>query len=210
MVVDFLPEAIRVQRARRRSTLRQGCLLVLCAAALVSLGHHRHGRVSAAQAGLAMLNDRSSAIQQQVALRVELETEQQELLLKQQVDRHLGSRVNALDIMGELQSLTPERVTLASLTIHATEMPVASAAGPGGVRIAGDGSLADLASAPQTSRRLRLVLTGLAPSDIDVANFIGQLAACRLFEDVNLGYSKTVEYQDHEAREFQASCFVLR
>jgi len=184
--------------------------LVICAVALVSLGHHRHGRVKTAQAELNMLNERSSAIQQQVALRTEIETEQQELLLKQQVDQHLGSRVDALDILGELQSLTPERVVLASLTIHATEIPIAYDSGAGGVRIAGDGSASDVASAPRTSRRLRLVLTGLAPSDIDVANFIGQLAASRLFEDVNLGYSKTIEHQNHEAREFQASCFVLR
>ena len=93
-----------------------------------------------------------------------------------------------------------------SLTIHAADIPVPTATIAGGLQVA------DMSGAggQQVSRRIRLVLTGLAPSDIDVANFIGQLASSPLFEDVNMGYAKTVFHENYEAREFQASCFIVR
>jgi len=71
---------------------------------------------------------------------------------------------------------------------------------------------ADGGSKPRVIRtkRMRLVLTGLAPTDVDVANFIGQLSASPLFEDVNMGYAKTVSVEGLTAREFQASCYVVR
>ena len=61
-----------------------------------------------------------------------------------------------------------------------------------------------------TVTRLRLTLTGLAREDVDVANFIGQLSACPLFKDVNMGYSKDIKIGDRTARQFQASCYVVR
>ncbi len=59
-----------------------------------------------------------------------------------------------------------------------------------------------------TLKRVRLLITGVAPGDVDVANFIGQLSASPLLEDVNMGYTKTVEYRGHLAREFEASCYI--
>jgi hypothetical protein len=59
-----------------------------------------------------------------------------------------------------------------------------------------------------TVKRVRLMLTGIAPGDVDVANFIGQLSASPLVEDVNMGYAKTVEFRGRLAREFQASCYI--
>ncbi len=59
-------------------------------------------------------------------------------------------------------------------------------------------------------RRVRVVLAGLAPTDVDVANFIGQLSASPLFENVNMGYAKTVRFRGRSAREFQASCYLAK
>jgi Tfp pilus assembly protein PilN len=61
-----------------------------------------------------------------------------------------------------------------------------------------------------TVKRVQLLVTGLAPSDVDVANFIGHLSASPLFEDVNMGYAKNVVVRGRTAREFQATCFVAR
>ena len=207
-IVDFLPEQIRIQRARRRRLIRQGYLLAICLAALTALGYVRHGRIAQAHGEVGLLTERSTTVQAQLAMRADLEAQQAELLVKQRIDEHLGSRVSALDILGELQQLTSARLTLTSMTIHATELrlPVTPAVVRAeSLRVASEGG-------PELSayRRVRLVLTGLAPSDIDVANFIGQLASSPLFEDVNMGYAKTIYYENHEAREFQASCFIVR
>ena len=54
------------------------------------------------------------------------------------------------------------------------------------------------------------MLTGMAPTDVDVANFIGQLSASCLFKNVNMGYAKTVTFQRRSAKEFQASCYLAK
>jgi hypothetical protein len=67
---------------------------------------------------------------------------------------------------------------------------------------------------PATSRqritRIRLVITGLAPSDVDIANFVGQLASSPLFEDVNMGYTREIQFQGKTARQFKATCYTAR
>ncbi|HDZ22791.1 hypothetical protein LCGC14_0321060 [marine sediment metagenome] len=207
-IVDFLPEHIRIQRARRRRLIREGYLLAICLVTMVALGYVRHGRIAQAQGEVALLAERSTTVQAQLSMRADLEAQQAELRIKQRIDEHLGSRVSALDILGELQQLTSARLTLTSMTIHVTEfrLPVSSGVDrSGSLRVASKGELELPAY-----RRVRLVVTGLAPSDIDVANFIGQLAASPLFEDVRMGYTKTVVHEHHEAREFQVSCLVVR
>ncbi|MHC4985874.1 MAG: PilN domain-containing protein [Planctomycetota bacterium] len=204
--IDFLPDRIRTHRARRRHFKRQGCLMALCLISMVALGQMRYTRISQARGELALIVDREQQAQDQINQRIELEAQQAELMVKKRVDDSLGTRVNAMDILGELQRATPDRLTLISMTIHATELPMA-AAQPEGLRVAGaPGASLDV----PVARRLRVVLTGLAPSDIDVANFIGQMAASPLFEDVNMGYAKMIVHGNYEAREFQVSCFVIR
>jgi len=212
--VDFLPSKIRRRRIHKRQVHRQGVLLVVCVAVLAAFGYVRQGKIRSAQAELAMLDERGQVLDEQLAMRVSLRAELDDLKRKRQINDHLGSRFDAVDILGELQEVTPERIALTSLMLHATEMPKMASASSrgsrgGGIRRAGKGKAADGEGAP-ISRRMRLVVTGLAPSDIDVAGYIAQLATSLLFEDVNLGYTKTIEHERREAREFQISCFLER
>ena len=65
-------------------------------------------------------------------------------------------------------------------------------------------------SKPEAPKRVHIFFTGLATSDVDVANFIGQLATSQLLEDVNMGYAKNVTVKGKIAREFSDSCYVSR
>lgn len=203
--VDFLPEHIRISRQRRANLIRQGYLLVLCVAGLALLGYLRQGRISEAKAELVLLNTRAVNVAGQIAMRSSLEAEQAELLLKQRIDEQLGSRVSALDIMGELQTVMSDRLTLIDMKIETMDVRLAIQRVPGGGR-----GRSPITPKTQYSRRVRLVITGLAPSDIDVANFIGQIAASPLFEDIEMGYSLSAEYNNRKVREFQLTCLVVR
>lgn len=208
--VDFLPERIRIDRKRKAALIRQGHLLVLCMVGLALLGYLRYGRVDEARGELALLRERSTNLARQIAMRSVLEQQQAELLVKQQIDEHLGSRVSALDILGELQNVMSDRLTLTDMTIEASEVSVPIEQPRGGGRR--HPVLASRAAMPTltVTRRVKLVITGLAPTDIDVANFIGQIAASPLFEDIEMGYSLTTEYNNCRVREFQVTCFVIR
>ncbi len=205
--IDFLPEKIKQQRARRRQLIRQGYLLAVCLVALAVLGYIRHARLGRAEAQLVLLGQRVSNVRRQLAMRDDLERQQAELLIKKRIDNLLGSRVNTLNLLAELESVLPASVTLTCLDIEAVE-----------VRVPVKPLKVDVAQAvggaqrPKEKRinRVRLSLTGLAPTDVAVANFIGQLSASPVFEDVSMGYTKNVIFRKHVAREFQAGCYVVR
>jgi len=208
--VDFLPEQMRVQRARRQRVVRQVYLLALCALGLALLGYLRQGRVRKANAELAMLNERACSVNQQLAKRNELEQQLAELMITKRIEEHIGSRVNALDVMSELGRLLPKSIFLTSMNIETMDVriPVSS------TEMQSSENRAVIAGSPQKKerivKRVRLVITGLAPTDVDVANFIGQLSASPLFEDVNMGYARNMTFNGRAAREFQASCYVVR
>jgi Tfp pilus assembly protein PilN len=202
--VDFLPERIREQRARRGRLIRQGHLVLLVLAGLAVLGWLRHSRVERAEAQLTMLEERVGGVRRQLEVRTQLEDEQADLLIKKRIDDQLGSRVTTLDVLAELGRMMPSSINLLDLNIETMEIrtPIRSTAG----RSASAGR----GPREKVDKRVRLVITGVAPAAVDVANFIGQLSACPIFEDVNMGYAKTVEFRGREAQEFQASCYVVK
>jgi len=202
--IDFLPERIKAQRAMKRRLLRQGYLLGLCAVALVALGYIQHRRVIKAQGELEMLADREQNIRSQLEMREMLQRQEADLMIMKRIEDQFGSRINPLDILSEIERILPESTVLTSFNLETMEYLPAGASETSDRPV--DGSF----RTDMSSNRVRLVLTGLAPNDVDVANFIGQLSASAIFEDVNMGYAKNVTFRTRNAREFQASCYVVR
>ncbi len=207
--IDFLPERIKDQRRRRRQLIRQGYLMALCIAGLVVMTYVLQLRVDKARGELEMLHGRSQAMDSQIALRDELNQQLAELMIKSRIKEQLGRRVGTLDVLGELQKVMPESLTLTSMTMETVAVQVA--ADPAEKRNTSNQSVSRNGVAKNmTVKRVRLVLTGMAPTDVDVANFIGQLAGSKCFEDVSMGYAKNISFRKRAAREFQANCFLTR
>ena len=202
--IDFLPERIKAQRQRRRRWVRLAYLLVSCAVILAAYGIAQQVRFLRAKERLNSLSDRAANVQQQVAMLGTLQQQYADLMIKKRIDEQLGSRADALDVLAELGRLMPESVAVGSLELKTVELrtTVRPALARG----------ASAAGRPEdfVEKRVRLEMTGLAPSDVEVANFIAQLSASPLFEDVNMGYSKNTEIQDRSAREFRIGCYVIR
>lgn len=209
--IDFLPERIRNQRLRSRWLTRQVYLLALFAAALGMLALVRQNRITRAEAELLLLTGRSANVQRQLAMLGTLEEQQAELHLKKRINDHLGSRINTLVVLSELERLMPPSLSLVNLFVEPTEQPVLAA--PTAGRHAGNRPIlagAEQQRLEQGVKRVRLVLTGVAPTDVDVANFIGQMGTSKLFEEVTMGYAKNASYRGRSTREFQVTCYVVR
>ena len=210
--VDFLPERIRAQRRRRRRIAKHTYMLTIVLAGMTILGFLRRGQIQAVRAEEGQLDGQKADIALQLARRDVLEREKAELYVIQRIDGKLGSRLSAFMLLSELQSLLPPSIVLTQLSVETMDVLVGGrgAGGNGrrgrGVRTAGSRS----GGTDATVKRLRLTLTGLATKDVDVANFIGQVSACPLFEDVNMSYSRDVKIKDRTARQFEASCYVVR
>lgn len=209
--IDFLPERIRLQRARRARLLRQVHLLAVCAAALVLLGYVRQGRISKVRGEVAMLTERAANTRQQLTERNHLEKQLAEMMIMKRIDDDLGSRADALDVLAALHRILPESMALTDLNLETMEVqvPVEGADTRNhSSRAVAAGSTRG--SKTRTVKRVRLQINGIAPTDVDVANFIGQLSASPLFEDVNMGYARNTTIRERTAREFQVSCYVVR
>jgi Tfp pilus assembly protein PilN len=205
--VEFLPERIRQQRARRRRLIRRGYLLGACVLAMAVLTCFRQGRIRQARAELADLNARAGSVHQQIDTIAPLQQQMADLLIKKRIDEELGSRTDCSAVLAELCRLVPVNMALVSLELKTVEW---RADAPRPPPRGGRAAEATRKENQQVVRRIRLIVTGLAPTDVDVANFIGQLSASPLFEDVNMGYAKTVAFAGRWGREFQASCYLTR
>jgi len=184
-----------------------GWLLGLCLLSMVGLTLIRQGRISSARADLATLTCRGEEVRQQVAMVAPLEKQMADLLIKKRIDEELGGRTDCTAILAELCKLMPNNLALVSLELEGVEElvdPDAGSRSRSGRASTGRGS-----RNRTTRKRCRVILTGLAPSDVDVANFIGQLSSSCLFEDVNMGYARTVEFSSRLAREFRASFYLV-
>lgn len=205
---DFLPEWLQQQRVRRKRLIRQGQLLAICMACMALLTCVRQAWISEARATLTGIHDRAEAQDRLIAQIPPLERQMADLLIKKQIDSELGSRTDCTAMLAELCHLMPRNMSLASLELKPVEIRVepdhpAKLKTRRPVR-------GDRRAGVKLVRRVRVVLAGLAPTDVDVANFIGQLSASPLFENVNMGYAKTVRFRGRSAREFQASCYLAK
>jgi Tfp pilus assembly protein PilN len=204
--IDFLPERLKVRRALRSRIFRQVNLLLLAAGTFAAWIYFSDRRVSQANAELAILKDRSANAQRLVSQRGELQGQLGELLIKDRISGRLGTRAGPLDVLAELERLMPPGVSLTSFTLDGVKWT------PGGDAARDRGGAAPPgASAKEPAvNRLQVILTGIAPHDVDVATFIGQITASPLFEDVNMSYTRGQVIQGRRAREFQVSCNVIR
>jgi len=208
--IDFLPDRICVQRARRRRLTVQGYMLAACMVGLCVLGFVLQGRVAQAQEELGLLSSRTGGIERQLRLREDMESQLGDLMIKKRIEEQLGRRVGTLDVLGELQRVMPESMTLITLTMETVEVQEEIKPAEGAGASARARARNGLGASYRTVKRVRLLLTGMAPTDVDVANFIGLLAASPVFEDVNMGYARNITFRSRDARKFQASCFLAR
>lgn len=206
--IDFLPEKIRLRRNRKKRLVHQVYVLLGCAALLGLWGYTREIRVQKAQAELAELQDRSVEIQKQLSLREELERQQAKLMVVQQIEKDLGSRADVLDVLGELEAIMPESIALSTCLLETVEIRVEKK--EKNTRSRRLQSASGKPAEPETIKRVRGMITGISPSDVDIANFIGQLSASPLFQEVNMGYARNVEFRGRQGREFQASFYISR
>jgi Tfp pilus assembly protein PilN len=207
--IDFLPKRIRLRRVHRRRLKLQAILSAVILVALVLLGFVRQGKISRAQAELRMFDERTTTLQDQLATKQSLESQRDELLIKQRIENNIGSHVTPVDVLSELNKLLPETMVLTGLELETLELQPEEAktvnAGPRPVAVE-----RTHVSGRECEKRIRLSITGLALSDVDVANFIGQLSASPLFEEVTMGYAKDYEFRGRNVRQFQASCYIVR
>ncbi len=204
--IDFLPRRIRHHRLILQRLRRQGAALLLFVAALAVLAWSNERRIAAAQAQLTVKQADLAQLTQDLEILPELNTRLADGQIKRRISAELGSRLDINALLAELEQRLPADACLTSLECSTVEV-----ARPATERLGARGRLRrEDEPAVEVPKRVRIMLTGLAPAPVDVATFLGDLGSSPLFANVEMGYSKTIVLPEvhREATSFQVSFLV--
>jgi Tfp pilus assembly protein PilN len=214
-VINFLPNDYMERRGRRRANI---ICLIIGGAAVMGLG---------LASALALVSMVSSAGMRTVVEQQYVEAGQQIKQLKDLEERRAGlvhkvdlstdllERVPRSHLLARLTNYLPQKASLTAVVLRLEdfEMPApASAAGSSPGAAAGGQDKAPAKSGksgkPDTVKvkMWTFHVDGLAPTDMEVAEFISRLSSDPLFRHVDLQFSETFPYrEDTTMRKFQMS-----
>ena len=195
--LEFLPSWYPQARRRRRLLLIQawGTLLVLVAVgAWTALARHNvaHAAKSLVVVDRQLAQSELELVQLQEQLRLKGQLE-----LQRQIVSRLGLPLETSRLLHTLDGLMPKEMSLVELNVD-TDEHVARAAMA--VR-----QVQQSAGAIEMDRRLNVRLVGVAPSDLDLANFLASLTGVPFFDNVTTTYSKDKTQGGHVLREFEVT-----
>jgi Tfp pilus assembly protein PilN len=193
--VEFLPEWYPKVRKRKRMVALQAWSTLILIAGLglwmilvqrnVRLRQHALG---ALQTDLFHSEEEINHLEEALKL-------QNQLSGKDQVLLKIGRSVEMTKLVSTLEQLMPADMALLDLNFDTEEAPH-----PGG-------TLAARAAAEQkaTDSKLHFRLHGVAPTDVDLAEFLAKMTGKAFFKQVELMYSHERVENGHVMREFEVS-----
>lgn len=195
--LDFLPSwYVSLQRRKRFLKLQAWVMTAAIVAGAGVLALQRQ-EIHVTQTSLLSLNGqlKDSALQQrllddQIALRKQLQT-------RKSVLSAIGQPVDASRLLTTLEGLMPKEMSLSSFSCTLDESAKSS-------------SVVKLSTANdhQLERKLKVKIVGLAPSDMDLANFLAAMTNVSLFQNVIPNYSSPRTESGHVLREFEVSFWI--
>jgi hypothetical protein len=196
--LEFLPDWYpRLRRQRRRVLLTSWVALVVIGGLTLwlTLARRNAGRAEAALRAfeVQILQTETEKRQLDEQLRMKAQLEQRE-----HVVASLGFPVEMSRLLRTLDVIMPREMSLKDITCSTLEQPLVP-----------DGPAAAQARAPQdrpaVDRRMKISLVGVAPNDLDLANFLTGLTNYPFFEQIQLVKADGVIDAGHAMREFEVT-----
>lgn len=221
-VINFLPEDYQERRSRRRANI---VCLIMAGASVVVLGLVV-GLLFLSAIGMSAMRALVDQQYRQASLQIEqlkqLEARKADLIRKVELSTDLLERVPRSQLLARLTNCLPAKAGLMGVVMKAedVEVPVgsaaAAAAGVKAVAQATDAQDASKAGAKRGGKKGKAEtvkvkqwvfhVDGMAPTDMEVAEYIARLGADPLFRDVDLQFSEEFPYKEGvQMRKFQLS-----
>lgn len=203
--VEFLPAWYPVLRRRRALAATQSYATATLMLGLLLWGAVARQHLGQKQATAAMTTEELQQV------RGELKMLDEQLVLKRQLEqqeailRRLGLQVDATRLIGELDELMAAEMFVLELTVdteETTRAPTITA-----TQLT-RGAIPPPPAQETVDRKLKVRLVGVAPSDVDVANFLAGLSARTHFDQVAMTYARDRASDGRLMREFEVTFFV--
>jgi Tfp pilus assembly protein PilN len=190
---DFLPSWYPQACQRKRLVVLQSWMVLVLVAGLAIWAFLVHRNIHIARGEVSALSRQLSQAGQDLRRLDELLALQKQWRQQDQIFEKLGTYVEATRFICAMDRIMPREMSLMNLTLETSEQaqPVSSLA------------TAKTAQEQPVDRRLNIRLVGVAPTDVDLANFLARLTAEPLFEQVSMTYARERRDGGHVMREFE-------
>ncbi len=191
--VEFLPGWYPQVRRRRRFVVLQAWMTVVVLAAFALWVMQARNNVRRQEATLQTREAELSASRSELKVVEELMTLRRKLVEQSKVLVKVGSHAEAARLLTTLDEVMPKSAALLELTLLTEEThPITLA-----------GARAAQEKDRTVDRRLNVRVTGVAPTDVEVADFLTKLTGKPFFEDVRMTGSKPRLDDGRVMREFE-------
>lgn len=205
--VNFLPDWYTRKQRLRLSKKRQAALLMLMVAGMAVLTVQTWRERAELRSERNRVRDLLSEANNVILEVQKLTTQRGQLEREVEIHRELYQPINYSQVTGTLAALTPESITFRALEVQTQQvtstrkMTAAELEAAKKAQANRRGAVKDTVAS--TRSMIVIDLVGLAPSDVELANFIGQLASSKVFENVKMVFSKQGELEGRLTREFK-------
>lgn len=196
--MEFLPDWYPRLRSRKRQIALQGWMSLLIVGGLGLWLVLISRNTAAAQLRLERLSGDLSSTQVELEKLRSLEHLQRQLRVQDEVMARIGLHVEMTRLVNALEAAMSRDMALLDLNMEVREQEK---------RITGLADIVNKAAKPRTAidRRLHVKVRGVAPTDVELANFLFKLTNDPLFDTVTLNYARERRERGHLMREFEVS-----
>ncbi|MCC6422660.1 MAG: PilN domain-containing protein [Phycisphaerales bacterium] len=188
--LEFLPDWYPRIFRRRRLVMLQAWMVLVFALGLAAWSFLCGRNVQTARAELSTLKGDMSQTDMDLKKLDQLLELKRQWRLQDQVIARLGVHVPSARLIAALESVMPPEMALLNLSVDTVEQPRTVAKPNGKSEIVVD-------------RQIKIRMLGVAPTDLDLANFMTRLTSERYFEQVSMSYAKERQERGHIMREFE-------
>lgn len=217
---SFLPEDYLARKADRRTNIISVALFAVVMTGVFGAFLVTNQQWSHVKVEQAAINVRYQEAGKQIMQLTELEKQRDEMLHKAELASALVERVPRSILLAELINRMPPQLGLLSLEVKserrqpapATAPDSAGAKKPTTTRLSGANRAPTKEEAGDSLKRIEppryrvsLVLTGVAPTDLEVSRYLAELNAYALLREVTLDYSEQKAIEGRLMRQFRIS-----
>jgi Tfp pilus assembly protein PilN len=195
--LSFLPDDYLERKARRRANILCGVLAVIVLGVIVTAFQHMEKITKAVEVKYAAVEQQYTDAARRIEKVNQMRAQQQQVVRRAELAASLVEKVPRSNILAEFAQALPPGLSLLNLAMESRER--AGAVPPSMTafeqkKAALEGRAASVAVAPK-AYDVFLKLEGVAPTDLQVGDFMEKLKRSALFRDVNLIYTEALTQQ---------------
>lgn len=205
--MSFLPEDYVEKRVERRTNIICLSLFVIVIAGVVGAWWVSEQKLAAAVERRREVQRAKAQAAEHLEQLDELRQQKQQMLRKAQVTATLVEPVPRSFLLADLVNRMPETLSLFEFELHSKEIQVRRSrriqTALGRKKSDDEDGEDEPAPPPVPEMRVSLAMEGVAPTDVQVAQYMSTLAQSDLLEDVNLIFSEQTEVEGSTMRRFR-------